>query len=251
MKPLAISSLIVAILIGPDVTSSAVLAAEIKAQSLPPLRSALTELVSQFERASGHKVAIEYGTPPELKERLSKGDTDVLIATKQIIAANVADGWVKGPTDVAKVGMGVAVRSGATRPDISSVDAFKRALINAKSIAYIDPASGAPGGIYLAKLFEGLGIASDLKPKTKHFGPSGAEAAVAAGEIELALSQMTVMTSHKGIEVVGPLPSEIQNYLEFSAGVLSASKNAEAGTQFIQFIVSPDSLAKMKARGFQ
>jgi molybdate transport system substrate-binding protein len=100
--------------------------------------------------------------------------------------------------------MAVFVRAGASKPEVSTVEAFKRALIDAKSIAYIDSASGAPGGIYLAKLFKHLGIAAVLAPKTKLLGPSGAEKAVAAGDIELGVSQKTVILASPGVELVAP-----------------------------------------------
>ena len=142
-------------------------AAEIKVLSLPPLQSAMSDLVPQFERLSDHKVTIEYATPGLLLERLKTTDADVVIMTKQGIAALQRQNTIAAgsDTDIAKVGMGVFVRKGAPKPNIGSIENFKRALVTAKSIAYIDPASGAPGGIYLAGLFERLGIAGELKPK--------------------------------------------------------------------------------------
>lgn len=228
--------------------------AEIKVLSLTPLRSAVTTILPQFEQASGHRVAIDYAVLGPLMERLEKGEADdVVIVTREAVARLQHKGRITpgSQVDIARVGMGVLVRAGAERPDIGSVDAFSRALLAAKSIAYIDPASGAPGGIYLTALFERLGIAAELKPKTRHLGPSGAEAAVAKGEVELGLSQITLILAAPGVELVGPLPAEIQNYLQFTAGIAAGSKQAEAGRAFIQFLSSPAAAAAMKAKGFE
>lgn len=223
-------------------------AAELKILSLPPLRAALSEQVPQFEKASAHKVTIEYGTPPQLAERL-KDAADVVMATEPAIAAFERNAKVaRGHTEIARVGMAVFVRAGAPKPDVSTVEAFKRALIAAKSIAYIDPASGAPGGIYLAKLFEQFGIAAALAPKTKLLGPSGAEKAVAAGDIELGLSQRTVILASPGVELVAPLPADIQNYLTFVAAVAIRSKNPDAAKALIDYVAS--SRQALRAKGY-
>jgi molybdate transport system substrate-binding protein len=229
-------------------------AAEVRVLSLPPLRSALSELVPQYQQASGHKVTITYGTPPQLIDRLQASDAaDLVIMTPDALAGLQQQNKLEAGTvrDFAKVGMGVLSRKGVSKPYIGSVDGFKRALIASKSIAYIDPASGAPGGIYLAQLFERLGIAADLKPKTKHFGPSGAEAAVASGEVELGLSQITVILASPGVELVGHLPTEIQNYLHFAAAVVQGTPRAAEAKGLMEFIASPSAVAAMRAKGFE
>lgn len=227
-------------------------AANIMVFSVPPLRSAMSAIIPQFEQSSGHAVNVAYGTPPQLADRLERGEVaDVLLITREVSEKLQRQGKIRGPVDIAKVGMGVAIRRGALRPDIGSREGFKRTLLSARSIAYIDPATGAPGGIYLANLFERLGIATELEPKTKRFGPSGAETAVAAGEVELALSQITVITASPGVELAGPLPPEIQNYLEFTASA-TVSGNDSAGAQsFVTFISSPAAKVVMKAKGFE
>jgi molybdate transport system substrate-binding protein len=221
---------------------------ELRVLSLPPLRAALSEQVQQHERVNGQKVTVEYGTPPQLAERF-KGTIDVVMATEQALAGFQRDGLVfPERTEIARVGMAIFVRTGAPKPDVSSVEAFKRSLEAAKSIAYIDPASGAPGGIYLSKLFEQFGIAGALSPKTKLLGPSGAEKAVAAGEIELGLSQKTVILASPGVELVAPLPAEIQNYLTFFAAVATASKQPDAAKAFIQSVAA--SRQALRAKGY-
>src|SRR5258705_3376137 len=191
---------------------SSVAAADIVVLSAGPLRSAMSELLPLFEKSSGHKVTIEYSTVEPLASRVSKGATaDVLIVTKQLISSLQHEGKIisGSETDIAKVGMGAEVRRGAPKPDISSIESFKRTMLAARSIAYIDPTT-APGGAYLASLFERIGIASDIRGKTKFYGPSGTEAAVAAGEVEIGLSQVTIIAAAPGVELVGPLPAEIQ-----------------------------------------
>ena len=223
-------------------------AAELKVLSVPPLRAALSELVPQFEKASGHKVVVEYGTPPQLVERL-KDAPDVVITTEQAISGLQRGRKVASShAEIARVGMAVFVRTGATEPDVSTVEAFKQTLIAAKSIAYIDPASGAPGGIYLAKLFEQFGIAAVLAPKTKLLGPSGAEKAVAAGDVELGLSQKTVILASTGVELVAALPAAIQNYLTFVAAVTTDSKNPETAKALVTFVAS--SRKVLRAKGY-
>jgi molybdate transport system substrate-binding protein len=223
-------------------------AADLKVLSLPPLRAVLSEQMPQFEKAFGHKVTVEYGTPPQLAERFNDA-VDVVMATEQAIASFQRDGKVaRGHTEIARVGMAVFVRAGAPKPDVSTVEAFKRTLTAAKSIAYIDPASGAPGGIYLATLFDQFGIAGVLAPKTKLLGPSGAEKAVATGDVELGLSQKTIILASPGVELVAPLPADIQNYLTFVATVATGSKNPDAAKALIDSVAS--SRPALRAKGY-
>ena len=122
-------------------------------------------------------------------------------------------------TVLAQVGVGVVVKAGAPKPDIGTVDAFKRALLDAKSVAYIDPASGGSSGIFVAKLLDGLGIAAQVKPKAKLI-PGGAVADhIADGEAEIGIHQISEILPVKGVTLVGPLPAEIQNYTTYAAGV--------------------------------
>src|SRR5712671_3770651 len=220
---------------------SSVAAADLVVLSAGPLRSAMSELLPLFEKSSGHKVTIEYATVEPLVDRVSKETVaDVVIVTKQPISSLQHEGKIISGSDrdIAKVGMGVEVRRGALKPDISSVESFKRTMLAARSIAYIDPTT-APGGAYLASLFERIGIASDLRGKTKFYGPSGTEAAVAAGEVEIGLSQVTIIAATPGLELVGPLPAEIQNFLQFTAGILVSSKQPNAAKVLIEFLYSP------------
>jgi len=233
--------------------ASAVQSADIKVLSAPPLRSAMSDLLPLFEKSSGHKVTIEYATVGPLVDRISKGEAaDVLIVTKQPISSLQQQGKILSGSDVdiAKVGMAVEVRRGAPKPDITSIEAFKRTMLAASSIGYIDPMT-APGGAYIASLLERLGIAVDLKAKTKVYGPSGTEAAVAAGEVEIGLSQVTIIAATPGVELVGRFPAEIQNFLQFAAGIVASSKQQDDAKMLIGFVSSPAAASVMRSKGFE
>jgi molybdate transport system substrate-binding protein len=154
-------------------------------------------------------------------------------------------------TNLAKVGVGVVVKEGAPLPDISSVDAFKRTVIAAKSVAYIDPASGGSSGIFVDRLLDKLGIAGDVKPKAKLI-PGGAVAEhIANGEAEIGIHQISEILPVKGATLVGPLPTEIQNYTVYAAGIGADSKQAEAGKSLIKLLTGPGAAAVLTAKGMQ
>ena len=158
--------------------------------------------------------------------------------------------------NIAGIALGVAIRKGSPRPDISSVDAFKRTLLSARSIGYRDPATGSTSGTYAAGLLERLGIAGDLKPKlrldrTEGDVPENVFLAVARGEIEMQIGQITEIVIAPGVELAGPLPAEIQNTTMMAAGIVATSKAPEVARAFIRFISSPSARAVLKATGFQ
>ena len=158
---------------------------------------------------------------------------------------------------LASAQIGLAVKKGATKPDISSVDAFKRALLNAKSVAYADPASGATSGAYLAQAFEKLGISSELKPKTRLISAGAAQGprvgeAVARGEAEIGLQPISELIEVEGIDVVGPLPAELQSPdLVYVAGAPDVSEQPIAAKALIDFLADPKAAAVYKAKGLQ
>jgi molybdate transport system substrate-binding protein len=228
--------------------------AEIKVLSSVALHAVMEDLVPQFERATGHKLAIQFGAAAALKRRIDAGEvSDVAILTPPLIDELIKQGKIAPDTraDIARSGMGVAVRAGAPKPDISSVDAFKKALIAAKSIGYTDPALGGLSGVYTAGLLERLGIAAKMKPKTK-LTSNAAHAlaeAIARGEVEIGLIQMSEIVPEPGLQLVGPFPPELQNFSVFTAGVLANSKEPEAGRALIKFLVSPAALTVIRAKG--
>jgi molybdate transport system substrate-binding protein len=232
-------------------------AAEIRFLSPASMRTAMDELVPEFEKSSGHKVMIAFGPVGAVADRIRNGEAaDVAIVSRQQIEDLRKEGKiVEGSRiDLAKVGVGVAVRKGAAKPDLSSVEALKRALLDAKSIAYFDPSSGAASGTHVAGLLDRLGIAAQLKPKVKLITiTSGGTAfeVLAKGEVELQFGQTTEIIAAPGVDLAGPLPAEIQNYTVFAAGIVAGSKQQEAGTALIRFLSSPAAAAVMKTKGLE
>ena len=203
-------------------------AAEIKLLCAVALQPGMVALIPDFEKSSGHKVTIAYGTAGAVADRVQKGESaDIVISAGPLIDQLRAQGKVVAGDRViiAKVGVGAFVRKGAAKPDISSADAFKRSMLAARSIAYPDPAGGGASGIYVASLLERLGIAAEMKPKTKLSTLETLYASVASGEVEIGFNQISEILAQPTIELAGPLPPEIQNYTQFArASLLAAVK---------------------------
>jgi molybdate transport system substrate-binding protein len=229
-------------------------AAEIKLLTAGAFEQVVKDLVPSFERQSGHKVTIERGTAGELKARIERGDAfDVAVITPAVLDALAKAGKVvpASRTNVATVGVGVGVKQGAARPDISTVDAFKRALLDAKAVAYIDPASGGTSGIYIDKLLERLGIADEVRRKAKLKKGGHAAEFVASGEADIVLQQMSEIIPVKGVVAAGPLPAEIQNITTYSAAISSASKAPDAAQALLKALSGPEAAALLKAKGME
>ncbi|HEY6859547.1 MAG TPA: molybdate ABC transporter substrate-binding protein [Pseudolabrys sp.] len=228
-------------------------AADIKVFSTIGVQSALEELAPKFEKTSGHKLNITWGTAAILVKRVQAGETaDLMVLTKQSLDALTKDGNATAGTDAtfASSGMAIVVKKGAPKPDISTPDSFKQALLNAKAVAYSDPAAGGASGVYFAKLLERMGIADQMKAKTKHPPPSGNSAVlVVNGEAELAIQQEPEVMSVAGVDMVGPLPGDLNNITIYSAGVGKDSKQAEGANALIKFLHTPEAAAVFKAKG--
>jgi molybdate transport system substrate-binding protein len=229
--------------------------AEIKAFFPTALRGAITELLRDFESTSGHNVLVTYANIGVITGRVQNGEAaDVVLVSPSQIDMLIREGKIvpNSKASVVKAGAGVAVRKGAAKPDISSVEAFKRSLFAAKSISYNDPSTGGPVGIYLVGLFERLGMAQDLKAKTR-LSPGAARTLefVAQGEVEIAITQASEIMVAPGVELVGPLPDAIQNYTVFTAGVLSSSKQVEAATALINHLSSLKAATVYKSQGLE
>lgn len=209
----------------------------------------LNELAKQYESASGNKVVIRYGTTPELIKMATSGDPfDLTVVPSEFFKDEAARAKVAaGPTiDVARVGLGVAVRAGAPKPDIASDAALKQALLNARSIATI-PASAA--GMQVLKLFERLGIAAETGAKIKATsGPEPLVQALAAGDAELGVFLINVLTA-PGLDVVGPVPPGLSQDIVYTCGVSAGSKEAVAAQAFIDFLRSPEAKKVIAAKG--
>ncbi len=233
--------------------TSAARGAELRVLCVVALKSAMTELGPQFEKASGHKLVVEYGTAGAVTERIGRDKgSDVAISARQQIASLEDNGKIVNGTavDVARFGVGVFVRKGAAKPDISSVDAFKRTLFLAKSIAHADPARGGVTAIYVAKLLSGLDIAAEIKPKITVF-PPGVYDSVANGLVEIGFGGISEILADSSVEFAGPLPTAIQNYTVFAGGIVANADQYAAGKALLEFISSPAAAAVMRAKGFE
>jgi molybdate transport system substrate-binding protein len=232
-------------------------AAELKVLSAIGMQSVLEDLGPKFERATGHKLAISFATAGAAVKRAQGGEAaDVVIATRQGIDGLVKNGKAAAGnvTALASAGISVAIRKGAPKPDISSPDALKRTLLAAKSISYVDPASGGASGIHFAKVLDRLGIASEMKSKTVFPNPkTPAEVGVliANGEAEIGVHIIVELISVAGIDIVGPLPGDLQNTIVFAAAVMASAKNAEVAKALVNFLRTPEAVAVIKAKGME
>jgi molybdate transport system substrate-binding protein len=228
---------------------SAVQAAELQVIAGGGIADPLNEIAVLFERASGHKVVIRYGSAPELIKMAASGvPFDLGVVPEDVWKDAAARAQIApGPTpDVARVGIGVAVRAGAARGDISTAEAFKQTLLKAQSIASI-PASAS--GAQLADIYERLGITNEIKSKTKaQRTPKEIVEAVANGDAELGMFVLNVLIDPR-LDIVGPLPPELQREIVYALGVAAKSKEPEAAKAFAAYLMSPSAIAVIKAKG--
>ncbi|MBI2294005.1 MAG: substrate-binding domain-containing protein [Betaproteobacteria bacterium] len=228
-------------------------AAEIKVLSAVGVKPVMIELIPQFEQSSGHKVKVDYGTVGALVDRVQKGEgADVVIVSGPQIDVLEKQGKVASGSrvDFTKLGVGVFVRKGAPKPDVSSVEALQRTLLAAQSIGHADPARGGAISAYVAGLLGRLDIAAEIKPKIKLFPPSDYDL-IAKGDIEIGFGGISEILAAPGVELVGSLPAAIQHYTLFAAGIAASSKEQEAGKAFMQFLSSPAAAAVLKAKSFE
>jgi molybdate transport system substrate-binding protein len=222
-------------------------AAELKVLAGGSMTGVLNELGPQFERASGHKLVIHFDSTLNLIKLATSGEPFDLGVVPIDLFKDAAAKARFGPTiNIARVGYGVAVRAGAPKPDVSTPDALKKTLLDAKSIAFL-PASAA--GAYVSSVFERLGIGEAMKAKTRVQTSTTAIAqAVANGDAELGVFLVNVLKA-PGVELAGPFPAELQQELVFTAAVAADSKQADAAKAFIDFLTTPAAIAAIKAKG--
>jgi molybdate transport system substrate-binding protein len=229
-------------------------AAEVRVMISGGLTAAFNALVPEFEKQTGNKVLVAYGpsmgtTTNAIPVRLERGEpADVLIMVGYALADLAKKGKViaDSQVDLVKSPIGVAVKTGATKPDISSVDAVKRALLAAKTIAYSDSASG----VYVStEMFRKLGIEEEMKGKARQIPATPVGEIVAKGEAEIGFQQISELKPVAGIDVVGPLPAELQKITVFSAGIATVSKESDAGKALIKFLASPVARAEIIKSG--
>ncbi len=212
------------------------------------IREAYLELAPQFEKESGHKVVTEWVGMIDIKKRVLAGESvDLVVGSAAAVDELIqARKLAPGRMDLAKSSVAVAVRAGAARPDISSGDALKRALLAAKSIGL----SSGPSGVYLAGLFERMGIAGQVKGKITQTPPgTPVGPLIARGEVELGFQQLSELLPTKGIDIVGPLPADIQVITVFSAGMHAGAKKQEAAKALVRFLTSAAAAPVLKKKG--
>jgi molybdate transport system substrate-binding protein len=236
--------------------SGAASAAEVRVMISGGLTAAYKVLVPEFERATGHTVLTAYGpsmgtTQNAIPVRLERGEpADVLIMVGYALTDLAKQGKViaESRVDLVKSPIGIAVKSGAPKPDISSADALKRALLAAKSVAYSDSASG----VYVStEMFAKLGIADEMKDKARKTPATPVGEIVARGDAEIGFQQISELLPVAGVDIVGPLPPELQKITVFSAGIATVSKEPDAGKALIKFLASPAASAAIVKSGME
>ena len=240
--------------IGIGMMAQTATAAEIKVLTTGAFKQVVVALVPEFEKATGHKVVVDNGTVGQLQKRVDGGETfDVLVLSPRGIEDYIKGGKIAAGSNarLAKVGVGVMVKDGAPKPDVISVEAFKQTLLKAKSVGYIDPASGGSSGIYVAGLLDKLGIADQVKPKAKLKQGGHVSDLVKSGEAEIGIHQISEIVSEQGVTLVGPLPAEIQNYTVYAVGLSTAAKDAEAAKAFIKVLTGPSAAGVIKSKGME
>jgi len=226
-------------------------AAEVKLIGSAAVKEVVLDLVPAFEKASGHKVTTIWAGTEAITKRVSGGEVvDIVLIAAPNVDRLIAEGkLVAGSrTDVTKSGIGVAVRAGLPKPDISSGEAVKNAVLAAKSVAY----SSGPSGFYLADLFKRMGIADQIKDKVKQT-PSGVQVGevVARGEADLGFQQVSELLHLKGIQYLGPLPADIQHITVFSAGLHRAAPEPDAAKALVRFLTAPEAGPVIRKTGME
>jgi molybdate transport system substrate-binding protein len=226
-------------------------AADITVLASNGVKAAVTELVPQFEKETGHKLHFTWGASNLLAKQVDGGEAfDIVVLTPALIKGLIQQGKVidGSATDIARVGAGVAVKQGAPKPDISTVEAFKNTMLNAKAIAYT---TAGQSGLHFISVTEKLGIAEQVKAKGKTI-PGGAVAElVAKGEADLAVGLIPELAAVSGVDVVGPFPAELQNYIVLTAGIGTNAKEKAAAQAFIKYLTSPKAISVIKAKGME
>lgn len=222
--------------------------AEIKVMLSAAFKEAYLELVPQFERATGHKVESLWVPSVQMMSRLKGGETvDLAILAAASLEELRRAGLISERTDLARSGIGVAVKSGARKPDLTSGGAVKQAVLAAKGIAY----STGPSGIYLMGLFQRMGIAETIQSRVKQVQGEPAGGVVARGEAEIAFQQVSELLPVPGIDFVGPLPADIQQITIFSAGLHVAVKQPDAARALVRFLTAPAAAPVIRKKGME
>jgi molybdate transport system substrate-binding protein len=228
-------------------------AADLKLLTAGAFKSMALELVPEFEKKTGHKVTIENDTAGGLARRIVGGEYfDVVVMPPAPMASLLGSKLVESSAKpLARVGIGVAIKQGAPVPDISTVDAWKQSLLKARAIAYTDPASGGTAGTYLANLFEKIGIAAELKPKSVLVKGGLAAEKLISGEAEIAMQPASELLAVPGAVLVGPIPLEVQTYIIYAGAVSAAARDQAAAGALLAALHGPDKAALLKKKGME
>lgn len=230
---------------------TAVRAADITVLASNGIKAAVVELVPQFEKETGHRLVFTWSAANLLVKQIEGGAAfDVAIVTPALMKGLIKEGKVVdgSAVDLARVGLGVAVKQGAPKPDISTVAAFKQTLLNAKAVAYT---TAGQSGLYFISVTEKLGIAEQIKAKGKT-SPGGAVAEfVAKGEADVAIQLIPELASVPGVNVVGPFPAELQTYIVLTGGVSANAKDKAAAQALIKYLTTPAAISVIKSKGME
>ena len=230
-------------------------AADIRVYSSGAPAEVVRVVAQKFSAATGHRVLVTSGTIVEIERKLAAGETpDVIILPAPSIAALDTAGKLDGPsrTDIARVGVGVAVRAGAPQPDIASVDAIRKLLLDAHAIVQPDPVGGGFAGAQIARMMTRLGVADAVKPKVFYrFAIGGGTAAVASGEAEIGLFNISEILPALGVTLVGPLPPELQSWITFAGARLAGSAASEPALAFLRALTDASAGDAWRAGGFE
>ena len=227
--------------------------AEITVYSTIGVKSAIEDLAPQFQKATGNKLNITWGLISGLVKKAQGGDVpDVLIVSRPGIDRLTKDRKIAvGGATLGSSILAFGVKHGAPKPDITTVEAMKKTLLSARGVGYTNPAAGGASGVYFAKMIEKLGIAAEIKAKSKFPPPAGfVGTLLTSGQVDIAFQSKPELTTTEGVDVVGPPPGDLGQSNVFAAGVGAASKNSEAGKAFLKFLTTPGAKAVFKAKGF-
>jgi molybdate transport system substrate-binding protein len=233
------------------VAGSPAQAAELRVLSGNGAKAAVRELCTQFERATGNTIKLHFEVNADLKKKIEAGEAfDVAVLNPPVIDALIKDGKLVAGSraDIGRSGLGVAVRKGAPKPDIATAEAFKRTLLAAKAVAY--PGKGA-SGLYFVSLLDRLGIKAEMQGKLKPMAAEDTVEVVARGEADMVVVVATRITGVPGVDLVGPIPEELQTKIGFAAGLSTSAKERDAAQALIRFLTAPAAAATLRTNGVE
>jgi molybdate transport system substrate-binding protein len=228
--------------------------AEIRVLTAGAMKEVVLQLTASFEKETGHTVTVANDTAGGLQKRIEAGQPfDLAVITPAVVDDLIAKGKMAAGSrlNLAQVGIGIAVKEGAPKPDISTVEALKKTLLAARAVAYIDPASGGSSGIYFSGLLDRLGIAAEVKPKAKLQAGGYVADLVVKGEADIAVHQMSELLPVKGVVIVGPLPAEVQRVTVYALGTAPSPQDVAATAALVRYLSNPAATAVLTSKGME